>query len=65
MAAQIAANPPPSLRLIKSLLTQNGSCDDLAEVGRREGEALEEAYATAEHKEAVQAFMEKRPARFR
>lgn len=65
MAAQIAANPPPSLRLIKSLLTQNGSCDDLAEVGRREGEALEEAYATAEHKEAVQAFLEKRPARFR
>ena len=65
MAHQIAANPPSSLRMIKTLLTQNGSCDDLAEVGRRESEALKVAYETPDHKEAVSAFLEKRPARFR
>ena len=65
LAKEIAANSAPSLRMIKSLLTRNGSCEDLEQVGRREHDALELAYATPEHKEAVQAFLEKRPARFR
>jgi len=65
VAKEIAANPAPSLRMIKALLTSNGSCDDLEQGGRRELEALELAYATPEHKEAVQAFLEKRPPRFR
>ena len=57
MASGIAANPAPSLRMIKRLLTENGTCDDLDLVGRREHEALAAAYETAEHKAAVAAFM--------
>ena len=64
-AREIAANPQPSLRMIKDLLSANGSETDLAVVQRREIEALERAYQTAEHKEAVQAFMEKRKPDFR
>jgi enoyl-CoA hydratase/carnithine racemase len=60
VAEEIAANASPSLLLIKDLLTRNDTCDDLAEVGRREHEALAAAYRTAEHREAVSTFMEKR-----
>jgi len=65
LAREIAANPDSSLRMIKQLLTQNGSCGDLAVVRQREHEALQRAYATPEHREAVQAFIEKRPPSFR
>jgi 2-(1,2-epoxy-1,2-dihydrophenyl)acetyl-CoA isomerase len=65
IAAEIAANPSPSLRMIKELLTRNGTCDDIAAVGHREHEALAAAYRTPEHREAVAAFMEKRPPDFR
>ena len=61
-AAEIAANPAPSLRMIKDLLTKNGTCDDLDAVGRREHEALAAAYQTDEHKAAVAAFMAGRTA---
>ena len=64
-ARTIAANPGPSLLMIKDLLTRNGACDDLEAVGRREHEALEKAYTTPEHREAVSAFMEKRQPKFR
>ena len=37
-----------------------GGVGDFARVQRRELEALEVAYTTPEHREAVQAFMEKR-----
>lgn len=60
MAATMAAKPAPSARMIKDLLTRNGTCEDLAAVGRREHEALAAAYRTPEHHEAVAAFMEKR-----
>lgn len=65
IAGQIAANPAPSLRMIKGLLTANGSCEDLKAVQGRELAALQQAYATPEHREAVQAFMEKRQPDFR
>jgi enoyl-CoA hydratase/carnithine racemase len=65
IARQIAANPTPQLLMTKALLTANGSETDLDAVIRREGEALELATATAEHREAINAFMEKRPADFR
>jgi 2-(1,2-epoxy-1,2-dihydrophenyl)acetyl-CoA isomerase len=65
MATQIAGNSGPALRMIKALLTQNGACEDISAVQRREVEALAVAYATPEHKEAVKAFLEKRKPDFR
>ena len=63
-AATLAANPAPQLRMIKGLLTANATDGDFARVQRRELEALEVAYTTPEHREAVQAFLEKRPPDF-
>jgi 1,4-dihydroxy-2-naphthoyl-CoA synthase len=51
--------------MIKALLTVNGACEDLKQVQTREIEALNKAYATPEHKEAVKAFLEKRKPDFR
>lgn len=65
VAATIAANPDGALRTVKRLLTENASERDLAEVQRRELAALELAYQTPEHREAVAAFLAKRPAVFR
>jgi enoyl-CoA hydratase/carnithine racemase len=65
MARQIGANPAPQLLMTKALLTANGSETDLDAVIRREGETLEQAMATAEHREAINAFLEKRPPDFR
>jgi len=64
VAAEFAANPSPQLRMIKELLSQNGSDTDYAAIQKREVAALEQAYRTPEHREAVQAFLEKRPPDF-
>jgi len=64
-AREYGANPGPQLRMIKRLLTQNAVEADLAAVQRRELAALNEAYRTPEFSEAVNAFLEKRPAKFR
>jgi enoyl-CoA hydratase/carnithine racemase len=65
IARQIAANPTPQLLMTKALLTANSSETDLDAVIRREGEVLERARATAEHREAINAFIEKRSPDFR
>jgi enoyl-CoA hydratase/carnithine racemase len=65
LAAEIAANPPPQLLMIKQLLTDNGTATDLAEVQRRESAMLRECWKSPEHHEAVEAFLAKRPPRFR
>jgi enoyl-CoA hydratase/carnithine racemase len=65
MAAEIAGNPDPQLRMIKELLTENGSEVDLTVVGKRELERLRHCYETPEHAEAIRAFAEKRPPQFR
>ena len=65
VAAEFAANPGPQVRMIKELLTENACEADLDAVQRREMAALEKAYRTPEHREAVTAFLEKRPPRFR
>jgi enoyl-CoA hydratase/carnithine racemase len=65
LAREIAGNPPPQLRWIKQLLTANGSDTDLRAVQRRETERLRACWETPEHREAVQAFLQRRPARFR
>ncbi|HET6873839.1 MAG TPA: enoyl-CoA hydratase-related protein [Acidimicrobiales bacterium] len=65
VASEIAANPPPSVRMAKQLLTRNAVETDLGAVQRREAAALAVAYKTPEHAEAVRAFLEKRPPKFR
>ena len=64
-ARSYAASPTPQVRWIKQLLTQNINDTDLRAIQRREAAALAKAYATAEHKEAVAAFQEKRAPVFR
>ena len=64
-ARSYAENAPPAVRMTKALLTSNAADADLPGVQRRELRALNEAYATPEHREAVQAFLEKRSPRFR
>ena len=60
----MAAHPGPQLRWIKQLLTENGVETDIGAVQKREGEALQRAYVSPEHTEAVSAFLEKRPPNF-
>jgi len=65
LAGEIASNPDPQLRMIKELLSRNGSDPELGRVQERESERLRECWKSAEHKEAVSAFLEKRAPRFR
>lgn len=65
IAETFAANPDPQLRMIKELLTRNGTATDLVEIQERESALLRECWKSPEHKEAVAAFLEKRPPRFR
>ena len=64
-AKSFAVNPDLQLRMIKELITQNSDETDLALVQRREAAKLGIAYRSPEHKEAVQAFLEKREPKFR
>ncbi len=65
LATTIAQNPAPQLRWVKRLLTENGSDTDLRQVQKRESELLQQAYSTPEHREAIAAFLDKRPPDFR
>ena len=65
LAGMIAANPSPQLAMTKRLLTENAADGDLRRVQERESGLLRECWTTPEHKEAVAAFIEKRPPRFR
>jgi enoyl-CoA hydratase/carnithine racemase len=65
LAAEMAQNPDPQLRMIKELLSRNGTSTDLGAVQRLETEMLVRCWASAEHREAVAAFLEKRAPRFR
>jgi 2-(1,2-epoxy-1,2-dihydrophenyl)acetyl-CoA isomerase len=64
-AKSYAENAPASVQFAKQLLTENGTEPDLALVQRRELTALDQAYQTPEHHEAVAAFMERRAPKFR
>ena len=64
-ARSYGENPSPQLRWIKQLISQNANETDTNAVQRREVAALQQAYATPEHKEAVAAFLEKRKPVFR
>jgi enoyl-CoA hydratase/carnithine racemase len=65
IANAISANPDPMLRMTKALLTQNACEQDMALAQARETAYLRECWELPEHKEAVSAFLDKRPARFR
>jgi 2-(1,2-epoxy-1,2-dihydrophenyl)acetyl-CoA isomerase len=64
VAARIAANPAPQLQWTKQLLIDNALETDLRTVQAREMEAIARCFASPEHAEAVQAFIEKRPPEF-
>ncbi len=61
LAAEIAANPRPQLRMIKRLLTQNAVETDLRLVQEREHELIRECWRSPEHRRAVEAFLAKSP----
>lgn len=65
VARGMGDNPQASLKMIKELLTQNISEGDLATVQQREMAALKDCYQSAEHKEAIAAFLEKRDPDFK
>lgn len=63
LAARIAANPGPTLRLTKRLLRE-GQLTTLDNVLELSASAQAIAHKTSEHREAVSAFIEKRPPNF-
>jgi enoyl-CoA hydratase/carnithine racemase len=65
LGEQLANNSALSMTMIRELLRENVHEDDVKVVMRREGDALQKAFASPEHREAITAFMEKRPPVFR
>ncbi len=63
-ATTVGALPVSSSRLTKGLLTENTAENDVETIWRRESDALRECFTQPEHSEAVNAFLEKRPADF-
>ncbi len=64
LGEELSNHPPMAMGLIKQLLRGNTTDGDIQRVQQRETDALAKAYASPEHKEAVAAFIEKRPANF-
>ncbi len=65
IARSMGTNPVWAVREVKKVLTENMGETDLDLVQRRELRSLHEAYKTPEHREAIDAFMEKREPDFR
>lgn len=65
VAGSYAANADLQLRMTKQLLTVNMVDTDLHAIQHREQQMLAECWKSPEHKEAVAAFLEKRPPVFR
>ncbi|MAZ90006.1 MAG: enoyl-CoA hydratase [Cellvibrionaceae bacterium] len=64
IAKQIAKQPPSMLKMTKKLLDQNYLETDTDKVWKRESDALKNCWANPEHKEAINAFLEKRAPNF-
>ncbi|WP_404480985.1 crotonase/enoyl-CoA hydratase family protein [Novosphingobium sp. BL-52-GroH] len=64
LARRIAANPPQAVRMTKRLLWE-GRRADLPTLLEMASAMQAAAHATADHEEAVAAFLEKRPPRFK
>ncbi len=65
VARSMGENPRSAILQIKALLTDNVHEVDLKSVQAREGKALQTCYASAEHREAIAAFMDKRDPDFK
>ena len=65
LAREISANPDGAMRLIKGLIRDNGYGVNLHTVSESEAAGLELCYPSAEHREAVDAFLNKRKPDFR
>ena len=65
VAKSMGENPQEALAMVKALITDNMVESDLNEVQKREADALLQCYKSAEHKEAISAFIEKRDPDFR
>lgn len=65
IADAMADNPSPQMRMTKQLLTQNACTTDLAAAQAAEVKLLRQCYNSPEHKEAVDAFVNKRKPDFR
>ncbi len=65
VAKSMGENPQGALQTVKQLITENMSEPDLREVQKRELAALEVCYKSAEHEEAIEAFIDKREPDFR
>lgn len=65
VAKSMGENPQAALSMVKSLITQNMAETDISLVQKREMEALLQCYESAEHKEAIAAFLEKREPDFK
>jgi len=63
LAGRIAANPPLAVRRLKAGL-RNTLDPDWRELGVWVSTTLGELFATADHREGVRAFLEKRPPKF-
>ena len=65
MAAAMGSNPQRALTMVKQLITDNMAEADLSSVQAREMVALNQCYESAEHHEAINAFLEKREPDFK
>ena len=64
LAAEIANNPASTLKNIKRMMMEDLLASDLSTIERRSGGNFSAARKTAEHREALLALREKRPARY-
>jgi len=60
----LSGNSAFAMTKIRQLIIANTNATDMTAVQRSEGEALAAAYRSWEHKEAIDAFLTKRPADF-
>ena len=60
IAKSMGGNPQASLSMVKGLITENMAETNISLVQKRELAALTKCYESAEHKEAIAAFLEKR-----
>ena len=65
LAQAMGNNPQQALRMVKTLITQNVAATDVTEIQTRELKALQICYDSSEHKEAINAFIEKRSPDFK